>query len=124
MSVTTDSLDVPQRLLKRRLNILTLLTEKPLWKKRVAENLDESPQTIGRDIDALHNDGLLEHTLLGCEHGNRSTYIAFQTTDTGGQALGNYLVCTGCGDIVEPADECIHEYVPIKDADRTNGGGD
>lgn len=116
MSVTTDSLNVQRTMVKRRLHILTFLRYQPLWKRRVAQRMDETPQTIGRDIDALHQDGLLETTLMEADDVNRTHLIAYQTTTAGEHAIDHYRVCTSCGHLVDTEAGCVHEYVPLTDA--------
>lgn len=107
---------------ERRLRILTLLTEETLWKKRVAARFDVSVQTIGRDVDALHADGLLRDTLVMPDEGPRSMYIAFATTEQGEAALDEFRVCAECGAVVDARQDCVHEYVPVQDAFDTGGG--
>lgn len=123
MTDTPDSLDVTDQMLKRRLHVLHLLTDEALWKKLVAQRLDETPQTIGRDIDALHRDGLLTYTLTDAPNHSRTHFIAFETTDEGEQALTEYHICIVCGDVVTPAEDCLHDYHPAPAA-FTAGGGD
>lgn len=68
------------------------------WKKRVhqwiSENVDSLPltesksvQTIGRRMDALHENELLESCILSPEHVNRDMIIGYKLTADGKQIL-------------------------------------
>ncbi len=118
MSGTHPSLNGSQEMQKRRLEILKTLTNQTLWKKKAAEEFEVSVQTVGRDVDALHKDGLLEYTLTEAEGPNRNHYVGYYTTDKGRTALENYSICKNCGDVIDPSKECPHEYHPFH-----NGGG-
>ena len=119
-----DSLDGPTQMRKRRLRILHLLTGQPLWKTKVGEHFDVSVQTIGRDIDALHRDGLLTYTLTDAEDTSRTHLISYETTATGTDVLEQYRLCTDCGDVVHPATGCVHDYVPISDGSDDDATGE
>lgn len=119
MTTAHPSLSGSHRLLKRRLKILQTLNQQTLWKKQVAQEFTASVQTIGRDIDALENDGLLETRLVAPKEHSRTHFIAYRTTDQGRDALDEFLICTSCGDVIQPPEDCRHDYQPLSD-----GGGD
>lgn len=100
---------------KLDLHILTLLTDQPLWKKRVYETLQEhdhtetaaSIQTVGRHINTLRDYGYLELQVLSPEDTRRNLIAAYTTTEKGETALDEYQICDGCGELVA-ADDHVH----------------
>lgn len=116
------SLDGTVDMTRRRLKILAILSDGPLWKQRLGERFAASVQTLGRDVDALHADGLLETTLVSAADANRSMLIGFATTDDGRNALDDYRVWADCGDVVDARSGCVHEYVPVDAAFDANRG--
>lgn len=127
MSDTTtepDSLNGTAQQRKRRLEILGLLTDHTLWKKRISQHFDVSVQTIGRDVDALHDDGLLTYTLMDADNAARAHYIGYTTTDTGDDIVSRYRICRECGDVVHVERGCLHDYIPIRTYRDDAGGGD
>lgn len=116
------SLDCSRSMTERRLRVLSLLTEKTLWKKRVSEKLGESPQTIGRDVHALQADGLLAPEFVSPGDVNRHHIIAFRTTSEGKSVLDDYRVCENCGEVVDTRRDCLHDYAPLDEAVDVSGG--
>jgi len=116
------SLDAFSGRTKRRLDILTVLTEDALWKAELGERFDVSVQTVGRDVDALHADGLLASTIVTPFDASHDQYIAYETTSAGEEALAAYRVCDHCGDVVDTRTECVHDYVAVQDAVNVEGG--
>lgn len=99
------------------LQILAILRDDPLWKKRIAHQINNvSVQTIGRRVDALHDKGLLESCIIAPDDIKRDLIIAFETTETGRAALQTHLVCSDsdCDDLKRPG-EHVHDYVPAGD---------
>jgi predicted ArsR family transcriptional regulator len=116
------SLDAFSGRTKRRLEILAVVTDDPLWKTRLGERFDVSVQTVGRDVDALHADGLLTSTIVTPFDAAHDQYIAYETTSAGEEALAAYRVCKRCGDVVDTRQECVHDYVPVQDTVNVEGG--
>lgn len=122
---TTDSLNGTSQQRKRRLEILAHLTEQTLWKKRIATDFEVSVQTIGRDVDALHRDGLLTYTLVEPDTSTRTHLVGYTTTDTGGHVLEEYRICRDCGEVVHVDRDCLHSYTPLTTYYGDDGeGGD
>lgn len=109
--MTTDELELS----KLDLHILTLLTDRSLWKKRVYEILQEhdhaetavSIQTVGRHINTLRDHGYLELQVRSPEDICRNMIPAFTTTEKGEAVLDKYRICDGCGELVA-ADDHVH----------------
>lgn len=116
------SLDGSARIVRRRLEILALLTERTWWKSRLAERFEASVQTVGRDVEALHADGLLRDTPVMPDEGHRHLYIAFATTEQGRDVLDDYRLCRRCGDVVDTRQACVHDYAPVTDVVDLDGG--
>lgn len=95
---------------KLDLYILTLLSEQPLWKKRVHTMLTEhgphdlhpSLQTIGRRIDALRDKELVETQVVQPDDTPRQVVIAFKTLEYGRETVDQYAVCSTCDEVVPP----------------------
>jgi len=122
---TTDSLNGTNQQRKRRLELLAHLTDTTLWKKRIATDFDVSVQTIGRDVDALHRDGLLTYTLVEPDTSTHTHLVGYTTTDTGDNVLSEYRICQRCGEVVHVDRDCLHSYTPVATHyDDTTGGGD
>ena len=99
------------------LHILTLLCEKPLWKKAVHTRLEASEfdgtnvanQTVARRINHLHEEGFLESTLINPPNQDRSIMVAFRTTAKGRKALTQFEICEDCGELVTEEDH-VHAF--------------
>lgn len=99
------------------LQILAELRDDPLWKKRIAHQIDNvSIQTIGRRVDALRDKGLLDSCIIAPDDIKRDLIIAFETTEQGRAALQTHLVCSDpdCENLKRP-DEHVHDHVPAGD---------
>lgn len=116
------SLDGSARMTRRRLEILAVLAERTWWKSRLAERFEASVQTIGRDVEALHADGLLRDTAVSPDAGHRHLYIAFATTEQGRAVLDEYRLCRRCGDVVDTRTGCVHDYAPVSEVVDLDGG--
>lgn len=96
------------------LQILGILQDDTLWKKRIANHIDTvSIQTIGRRVDTLRDNGLLDSCIISPDDIKRDLIIAFETTEQGCAALQTHLVCAdpGCDDLKRPT-EHVHDHVP------------
>lgn len=100
-------------------------SHRPLWKKQVhrlivddgqgVADVDEvSVQTVGRRIDRLHENSLLEPCIIHPENINRDLIIAYKPTEKGenvleekrDEILRECASCTVLGDPASPDYEC------------------
>jgi DNA-binding PadR family transcriptional regulator len=96
------------------LQILGILTDQTLYKKQVADRIEDwAETTVGKRIDALQSHGLVRSMIVkGSEDDNRDLFIAFTTTESGDAVLDDYLVCeTSDCDAFAACDEHTHRYV-------------
>jgi len=113
--MTADS----PNLSKTDLHILVILADQTLWKKRIHKTLQEhgtddtavSVQTVGRYVDRLRENDLLDIRLVNPDNVSRSVIAAYTTTEKGDRALNRYRVCEGCGELVGAEDHthCLTE---------------
>jgi hypothetical protein len=107
-SATECSIDI------LNLHILGILTNETLYKKQVADRIEDwAETTVGKRIDVLQSHGLVRSMIVkGGEDDNRDLFIAFTTTETGDAVLDEYLVCEASDcDAFAARDEHTHTYV-------------
>ena len=100
------------------LRILHLLTDNPLWKTKIYRTLDtHSVQTIGRRVDRLQNNGLLDTCILTPEEIKRELIIGYKTSDSGQRLLTEYQICEteDCGKLIHNGEDHIHQFISVAD---------
>ncbi|NUC70710.1 hypothetical protein HTZ84_00010 [Haloterrigena sp. SYSU A558-1] len=95
------------------LEILAVLTHTSMWKKKLHETLEKkSVQTIGRRVEQLQTEDLLESCIVNPDEVKRDLIIAYQTTASGREILKTYHICTSpdCDAIVVDGEDHVHEF--------------
>jgi len=93
------------------------------WKKRIhanlAEVLDDAPsvQTVGRRVDELEDNGLLQATVTNPDGVKRSTIIGYVLNDASRELLETVGYCRDCGALSPNVDNVScsdHDYVSFR----------
>ena len=116
-----ETLTSPDELDRTAVAILDQIMDEPLWKQKLSERLDWSPQTIGHRVDDMGDKGYVKAQLVRPSELTQNLIIGYQTTTKGAAvveaeqaALREAEVCADCGELFGP-DDHRHEFVPARE---------
>lgn len=112
-----DRVSQPSRRVRLLAVMEYLAEEGPTWKKRIHDEagLGVSVQTIGRDVDVLLDEGLVQSEPMTSEEAYRTVVIGFDLSDEGREFVESHRVCTLCEDVVRAGHSHSYEVLPASD---------